>query len=143
MTNKPYEIGWRPQLETGVKVIDEQHRQLVDLINTYGEDLEQDHVYQRMMIGFNQIIESFKFHFKTEEDLMRGNSFPGFEQHRNIHVTFMERLILYIDKFKSGDRLLGLEAHRFLRDWLFNHIMDHTSFADKQLGKFLNNNVIY
>ena len=143
MTYKPYEIEWRPHLETGVKVIDEQHRQLVDLINTYGEDLEQGHVYQRMMIGFKQIIESFKFHFKTEEDLMRGNNFPGLEQHRNIHVTFMERLILYIDKFETGDRLLGLEAHLFLRDWLFNHIMDHTSYADKQLGIFLNNIGIY
>ncbi|MBC8276716.1 MAG: hemerythrin family protein [FCB group bacterium] len=143
MTGSTHNINWLPQLETGVKVIDEQHRHLADLINTYGEDLELGHVYKRMMIVFSQIIESFTFHFKTEEDLMKGNRFPGYDWHRNVHVNFMERLVLYIDKFKTGDKLLGLEAHRFLRDWLYNHIMDHTSFADKQLGKFLNDQGIY
>ena len=143
MTSATNDIVWNHQMQVGVAILDEQHRQLLDLINTYGADLALGHGYKRMMIGFREIIDNFKMHFKTEEDLMSGNRFPGFGQHKRIHDLFMERLISYIDKYETGDRFLGLEAHRFLRDWLYNHIMDHTSFADRELGLFLNKNGIY
>jgi hemerythrin len=117
----PY-IRWTRDFETGIDIIDEQHRGLISLINTFFyHKADQDADLDRFLIPTAEMLKAYsKLHFMTLERLMNETSYPVSEIQREaeIHAKKLDTLIKTDDecrKNRDADTFL-----KFLRD-LWSH----------------------
>lgn len=80
------------------------------------------------------MLDYTRYHFGTEEDLMRNSGHPNFLKHKAEHDNFVNKVAEFEESYKKGSILaLRMEVIRFLRDWLLNHILtvDKNDFSPK------------
>ena len=66
--NNTFEIfPWNPQLETGIAIIDDQHRNLVILLNKLGQQYVQGVSKQANEQILKELSDYADYHFQTEE----------------------------------------------------------------------------
>lgn len=117
-------INWGTQLETGVRSIDRQHEELIELLNELDaacaagtEGAMLDDVLARL----NTYII---FHFGTEEALMAEleHANAHVEAHQQQHRAFVEHIAVMRRAPTDGPGALhGLLS--YLQDWLLSHIL--------------------
>ena len=118
-------ITWSDSLSTGIGLIDDQHKHLVDLTNElyracrHGGD-ELDAVFKETM---SRVVDYVRFHFSTEQQMLQRIKYPKYIEHKGEHdkliKTVLETTKDYGDK-KS--RFVPNNFVRFLRDWIVGHI---------------------
>lgn len=113
-------IAWTNDLDTGIDVIDRQHRRIVDYIN----NLEIAHVKQdNELIGqvLDDLVDYTLSHFAFEESLQEEADYKFYKPHKKVHELFVRRVNEYMERFKLGDDVTA-EIHKMLSNWLINHI---------------------
>ena len=124
---------WDDGFLTGVAELDEQHRQLVRLIDEFYLTMRQSTPQAGVVRLLKGMIEYTQSHFETEERWMRQYAYPGLDTQIAQHAHFVDKVQEITDRFVSGQLILSLEITSFLRDWLSQHILG----TDKELGRFL------
>ena len=131
--NQPM-FQWKDEYNTGVTLMDQQHRRLVDLINQLFQCMKDGG--DRMILAdvVDELVNYTVTHFRAEEDVMRKHNYPDLEAHQQIHKNFVDKVGVYANKLKSGERLPPADIYNFLKDWLISHIekQDRDGY-----GKFL------
>src|SRR5450631_2815950 len=91
---------WNPGLETGIPLIDEQHRQLLGqfeaLLVAIHERRPDDRV-PGLLAFLSDYVET---HFSTEEDHMRAACYPGYLDHKAIHDDMRAQVARLVDSFR-------------------------------------------
>ena len=123
-------IDWSKSLMCGIKVIDDQHKGLVDLVNDMfnhvtGEE-EEEQIYLKKVV--EEAVNYIKVHFATEEKIMNATKFQGYIEHKEEHKKFIFTVAEHIGYFKSGKRVSLMSFSKFLKDWILSHI----AVVDKQ-----------
>ena len=70
-----------------------------------------------------ELVEYVMFHFKDEEGIMESINYPGLREHKMQHELFIKEILSSVNAYKNGKQLIPNSFVRFLRDWLFNHIL--------------------
>lgn len=112
-------IEWNDKLKTGLPIIDEQHQDLVVMLNRLG----------RLKCGKESFLETFSeledysnIHFKTEEDLMIKTNYPRYEEHKHYHEKLKQIIKdIGIEINKNNFDHFGEKLHDFAQDWIINH----------------------
>lgn len=129
-------ITWSTELETGIRSIDLQHEELINMLN----ELDAAHATgcdQAVLEDVLQRLGAYVvFHFGTEESLMA--SLPRTAEHTDEHIRqhgkFIEQLTLMRSQAnQDGPSTLG-GLIDFLNEWLYEHILK----TDRKLGALLN-----
>ncbi len=113
-------ISWDDSFNTGIELIDFQHRKIVSMINDLhsssanSEYAVIDDVLERMR-------EYVAEHFKFEEELMHAANYLFTETHIKLHQRFLGRLDLMTQQHQSGEHI-STELSEFLSSWLTHHI---------------------
>jgi hemerythrin-like metal-binding protein len=125
---------WNVNFETGIPLIDEQHKMLIDLLNLLVSHL----AYQSDAPTLNEIFQQLKdytvFHFATEEEIwhkhFHGDRWEKWHQHA--HGDFIAEIIKLREEegTKSFDEVIE-SIVSFLTHWLACHILD----SDKRMAK--------
>lgn len=115
-------ITWGPQIEIGIKVIDKQHRRLVDLINQLDEALKEDRGGEVMGEIFAELIDYTHTHFRYEEGLLSEHGYEEYRQHCREHLIFTDQIEIYKDRFDAGMFSVTGTVMEYLRGWLLTHI---------------------
>ncbi len=114
-------MTWDKRLDTGITVIDKQHRRIVDLINELHSAHEGGN--GREVIGnvIRDMIDYTITHFTFEEELQAkaGYQFP--KAHKRVHEIFIRKVLQYEERFKAGEDVTT-EVSEMLQKWLINHI---------------------
>jgi hemerythrin len=113
-------IAWTNDLNTGIDVIDRQHRRIVDYIN----NLEIANAQQDLeLIGkvLDDLVDYTLSHFAFEESLQEEAEYKFCKPHKKVHELFVRRVNEYVERFKLGDDVTA-EIHKMLSNWLINHI---------------------
>ncbi|MEO5340101.1 MAG: bacteriohemerythrin [Magnetococcus sp. MYC-9] len=136
----PAIILWKPGLSVGVAAIDEDHKQLVKMINRlFGASLSLDPA-RVVTAVLDELTVYVRAHLDREEAYMRHYDYPGFQQHQQEHQRLLEAVGRFRRNLELGLTMnLKEEIERSLRDWLVSHIQGH----DRRLGQFLNQQGIY
>ncbi len=117
-----FAIEWKSQYNTGLPLIDNQHKKLIDIINDLFAHMKDGG--DRMLLG--QIIDQLKDytvnHFRTEEDLMKKTNYKEYQAHKRVHDTFVQKVSENLDKLKNGERVSPADLYKFLKNWLVDHI---------------------
>ena len=113
-------IQWRPTLETGIDVIDQQHKRIVDYINALRiAQVKGDRGAVARTI--DDVIDYTQSHFGFEEALMEDAGYPLLNAHKRVHELFIRRVAVLHQRFKSGEDI-AQDLHNVLARWLITHI---------------------
>jgi hemerythrin len=117
-------VKWSNTYSMGIKLIDDQHKGLLELVNelfnhsTGNEKAERE--YFKEVIG--QAVDYVKVHFATEEKYMLATKFPGYEEHKKTHNDFVLAVVKSVKDFEAGKRMALANFSRFLKDWVLGHV---------------------
>lgn len=124
---------WDPDMETGIKLIDSQHKMFCAYINA----LHRAAVEQADDEEVLEIVGSLKAyasaHFGTEEQYFSRSAHPDTEEHKRTHQSFIDTIVLVEQKLRDGAVKLDDELLGFIKDWLFNHI----AIMDRQSADYI------
>lgn len=113
-------LEWSKKLDTGIDVIDGQHKRIVEYINK----LYEARVNKDMEAVGDVIDETIDYtlsHFGFEEALMEEAGYQFAGPHKRVHDLFAKRVADLQLRFKAGDDV-SEEMHKLLSRWLFSHI---------------------
>lgn len=122
-------LNWSDEeYSIGIRILDEQHKRLLDLINEVYFISENQGTAEDLAEMVSQVESYMRTHFIVEEEFMRLFHYPGYDHHRRAHVEF-------------GALLDNLRAHASqpdqLSDFLTNWLTTHVLMSDQDMGRFL------
>jgi len=127
MSKKKFEVvEWSPALSVGIKLIDDQHKELLrmvnDMFNHITGDEEAEQAYFKKII--ERAVNYVKVHFTTEEKIMIHTQFPGYAEHKKAHDSFVLTVVEKVREFETGKnkKFTFLEFTQFLKEWVLTHI---------------------
>lgn len=113
-------LHWSHELDTGIAVIDTQHRRIVDLINELNSANEAgDTAVTNHVLG--ELVDYTMSHFSFEEDLQEKANYPFFKAHKRVHEIFTKRVGEFQQRAAAGENVAP-ELLSMLKTWLVNHI---------------------
>ncbi len=122
------QFAWDEAYDLGIPVIDEEHRQLLSLVNTFIAALHTKDERKVIVSTFDSLIEYTKEHFKNEEMFMKKYKYPELSDHKKKHLQ-LTREVMALNKGK--DYIFSDTIADFLISWLTNHIMgEDKKYAD-------------
>ena len=113
-------IKWDKRHSVGVKIIDEQHKHFIELLNKLYECLGSDDTSKLADIISN-LADYTELHFKTEEDYFEKFNYEGAAEHKVTHDEIRAKVKGFLDK-KGDPKAIGFELLYFLERWLFIHL---------------------
>ena len=124
---------WNDNFDTGITAIDEQHRQLVHILNKLASGLARVEKDELLDGVFLELADYAGYHFKSEEKVW-SKHLSGDERYLS-HIKTHENFTAKVLAIKNGAvGTLEEKIHQivsFLTHWLAYHILD----TDKRLAK--------
>lgn len=114
----------------GVEEIDDQHRQLVHIINQVNKAIIHEHADEEIKKLLDELVEFTIRHFETEHQLMVQYDYPDRRSHDNAHEHLTRELRNLVATFHRGNELLALQK---MKHWYTTHVRH----SDKALGIYL------
>jgi len=117
-------VTWQDSYSTGIKVIDDQHKELLNFVNEIFNHVSGDEEEERLWFNdaIQLAIQYVKEHFATEEKYMRVTKFPGYAEHKQSHHKFTLTILKTVKEFEAGNRLVLKKFAYFLKDWVLSHV---------------------
>lgn len=115
-------ITWSDSLSVGVRIIDEQHKVLVDTLNELHAAMMKGKAKEVTGPILGSLIAYTRDHFLHEEGMLAKAGYAGLEAHKAQHRELTRKVESYLQRFERGDITLNLHLMHFLRDWLTIHI---------------------
>ena len=121
MTMMLQKIVLTPALTLGIKDMDDEHQELVKLINVLVDMVNARASCDEMQGTYDALIGWVDKHFRNEEAFQGSIGFPGLKAHKVAHRKLEERAVQYQKEMQMGT-LDGVSLINFLQAWLRNHI---------------------
>ena len=130
-------IVWDKKFEVGYKRIDDQHRELINIINDLHAaselgDLYNSEARDKFKIVLKRTVDYATYHFATEEKIMKAVHYKYFKEHISKHREFSSKVLENVIKYTNGENVDMDDVIVYLRDWLFSHIIgEDKNFVDE------------
>lgn len=113
-------IVWTPSLEVGVEVIDNGHRELIELYNAIREASQlKDRAWTGVLL--ERLGNATALHFDEEEMLMSGINYAQATHHKEEHRKLLDEFAHQVDEWRDRHNSAELLC-RFLYAWLLRHV---------------------
>jgi hemerythrin len=119
---------WRDKYELGVPLIDSQHKELFQRVDTFFQTLRTTASWDQKVQRVNETLEFMKAyvveHFRDEEAYQLEIDYPGFEAHRQKHQDMVQYVVDFSEEYerKGCDEQLMQQFAGKLLAWLINHV---------------------
>lgn len=122
-------VVWDNKYNTGIELIDSQHKQLIELTNKlFIACREDDDVLQAVFKNaMSRMVEYVRFHFDAEIRLLTALKYPDLQNHKKKHDGLVEDILEASIEYNEGRKYVPNNFTRTLRDWILSHI----GFYDK------------
>ena len=111
---------WDGSLDTGIAIIDEQHKKIVDYINEL-HDAAMTNDRDKVSAVLAGLINYTISHFAFEEDMLEQHDYKLIKAHKAVHQAFINRINTHKADHEKGKNV----AHALsgeLQIWLTSHI---------------------
>ena len=125
---------WGANYLTGILSVDEQHKELVDLINKMGDQLSQDNMdVMELDSTFTALASYAEYHFTEEQEMMAqvGIDHRHLDSHIQAHQIFLKE-VTSLHAESSPDNPASLES---LLDFLIHWLAYHILVTDKNMAR--------
>ena len=114
---------WNSRFETGIAVIDAQHKTLFDAVNKLADSFKDGTSKSAVKESLDFLVKYTVDHFQTEEQVMKDMNYPKLTSHIAEHLQLVANAQDLQRKVADG-KPVTMEVSRFLADWLKHHIND-------------------
>lgn len=125
---------WNDNFDTGILEIDEQHKQLVRLINELAAHVANKSDSIELNRVFDELAAYADYHFKTEEKIWSSyfKEDSWYSEHQHTHESFITNVLQIKEEESTQTFDVVIEdTLKFLTHWLAYHILD----SDKRMAK--------
>lgn len=116
-------MPWSSKLELGVKMFDEQHKQLIRLINSLYNALQSGKGNDAMIKILDELVNYTVYHFDSEEEMFKKYGYQNEAAHKKIHTDLKNTAVDLKKKILAGEAVIGFNVISFLENWVKNHIL--------------------
>ena len=133
MANPPQAfLSFEKSYLVGIKILDDQHRQIVNLINDLYVWVITKKPADSPLPLLSDLANLAKTHFATEEQLLRAHSYPGYLPHKAAHEGLARNLMEYREGIARREHELTLDYVDLMKLWL----LDHFAQFDREYAEF-------
>jgi hemerythrin len=126
-------IDWNDDFSVNIKVIDEQHKKLVDLVNKLHAAMMQGQGETLVHKILDALVDYTNYHFTDEEKLLEEHDYPNHDKHQEEHNKLLQDVLDFKIRQQANNEKLSPEMLNFLNVWLTNHILK----SDRAFSAFL------
>lgn len=123
-------MNWSDELSTGIAEQDEQHKNLIYLINRLDKAMQARKDADILDSVLTELVDYTVYHFGYEEKLMHLHHYADIREHKSEHALFIETVADFKRRFDAGGAVISIQVVNFLRLWVTTHIMQ----TDKKMG---------
>jgi len=117
-------ITWKKEYSIGITEIDEQHMELIKIMNSLHEAINRGSAeYTEIKKIYNSLMRYVNFHFVSEEVKFIQSNYPDYKAHKALHDSFVEKIGSFQKLNNMYDSTHLNELLAFLKTWLLEHIM--------------------
>jgi len=114
---------WSNKLGVGVKVLDDDHKQLIAIMNEMDEGIAAGHKREVLISVLDRLADYTRTHFAREEEFFSQAGYTGAAAHKQEHDLLTRRVQDVRARCKDGSvAMLGLELMNFLKNWTVTHV---------------------
>jgi hemerythrin len=124
-------IKWKKEYSIGVTKLDDQHKKIIKIVNQAIEQQFSKQNEKEIEEILDNLRNYMKEHFKAEEEYMLSHQYSGYDEQRNEHNQFIDRLCEAQKEYYKSGRVTSMNILNFVWDWFSHHILK----LDKQLSK--------
>ncbi|MGB0749608.1 MAG: bacteriohemerythrin [Magnetospiraceae bacterium] len=127
-------ISWTDEYSLGIDELDEDHRQIMALTDTYIDCLENGRSEAFVREAFDRLLTFTRYHFIREEMAMAACGYRGLRSHKMAHAQLIQELHNW-DAFFEIMRDKG--ADNYYSDFVFHWFFEHMVNEDSKSGEFM------
>jgi hemerythrin-like metal-binding protein len=120
-------MEWTEEMSVGLYELDEDHKQLIRVINRLASESEEDPSEAVIRQTLMALVRYTEFHFAREESVMRACGYASYDGHRVLHRSFVGEVRELSERLakmpESEAKVLRQEILAFLTNWLKKHIL--------------------
>ncbi len=118
------EVTWNSRYDTGIQIIDEQHRELFEIVERLRRMIQECAARDVVEALLGDLLACSERHFATEETYMSKFAYPDLPQHVSEHASMLTSLRELLAKFQESHQSMALMVPTFMEGWLKHHISD-------------------
>lgn len=128
-------ISWTDDLEVGVQLVDDQHKQFFRAANELAEAMWDGRGKEMVGKTLDFLADYAAMHFREEEDLMSRHSYPEISSQKRAHEIFNKQMKDLQTRLAGGESAsnISIELLNGSCEWFRNHIR----MMDKPMGQYV------
>jgi hemerythrin-like metal-binding protein len=119
-----YLTDWSDDYLIGIEKIDNQHKEFFRIAHQFFTECLADEGEEYLQDTLNFLGNYARKHFEGEEAFMKEIEYPRLEEHKRLHINFLNRYSELIVEFKEYGRTEKMvnKVLTVVMDWLKDHI---------------------
>jgi len=126
-------IEWKPEYSVGNAEVDNEHRELIALINELHAAIRRHAGQNEVVEGLGEIFAQIAAHFALEEKIMRDAHYAAYDPHKNDHESLLDQLSDIIDSVEADGRYNEQRLSAHLENWFSEHFRSHDAKLHQRL----------
>ena len=116
-------IEWKDEYSVGVEILDQQHKQLIKMLNTLILAAADKDKSKLVIETLAKMKKYARIHFKTEERYLQTHDYADFEGHERQHREFEEKTAHLLKATRLPVDHLPEAVLVYLKYWWLSHIL--------------------
>jgi len=116
---------WTNTLSTGNTHLDDEHRMLVELVNTVLECIAQRADNRALSQALDKLGSFTREHFAQEETLMRKLGYGRAQEHGDQHHALLAQMDAVIAQLRADQAIDQMALYNSLTRWVVDHIQQY------------------
>jgi len=114
-------LQWKSEYSVGIQSMDDEHREMIELINATYEKLKSDSDADQVEEYLGEILSTISMHFALEERIMKNAGYGEFQAHKDDHELLLDRLMDLMDQYFDDPIAGAIMLEKSLSDWFAGH----------------------
>jgi hemerythrin len=116
-------VDWNESYSVKIADIDQQHKQLINIINNLHEVMKTGGAPAKLAPIVNELVSYTHYHFSFEKKMLESTAYPTVADHKKVHQSMVAQVENFRDMVADGKSSAPLKLMAFLKDWLTSHIL--------------------
>jgi hemerythrin len=130
-------IVWKDGFTIDNGVVDEDHRFLIEHLNSIITALNNRAPVEGICRDARQLRVFAELHFQREERLQALSGYPGLDQHRAEHRDLLAQLDAILAQLTSSSATEAAAGYPGIKSFMYRWLLGHIIESDTKIGAFL------
>lgn len=128
-------LQWKPEYSVGIESMDDEHRDMIELINLVYEQLGEHPDNDKIDSFLGDIFNSISMHFALEERIMQKANYYEYPAHKADHERLLDEIRDLMDSFANDPEAGARELQQGLSSWFSEHFSTFDARLHRRIGK--------